>query len=145
MIGAGGAARGVVGPLLEHAPARLAIVNRTPDRAVDLAARMKEIFLAKKAVQPLGAATAGCMFKNPPEGPGAGALLDRAGVKGLAIGGARFSSLHANFVENAGGASYADVCALVREGHRRVLDAFGVDLSLEVKVWCDEEEAPLAN
>lgn len=108
----------------------------------DLRAETRALFAAKKASQPLAAATAGCMFKNPglPGGESAGLLLDRAGMKGVARGGARFSPVHANFVENRGDASARDVMELLVEGRRRVLDRFGVDLALEVELWSEEGE-----
>ena len=108
----------------------------------DLRRETREIFARKKATQPLTVATAGCMFKNPPQGS-AGALLDRAGLKEVSRGGARFSPVHANFVENRGDATFKDVAELLTEGHRRVLDGFGVDLALEVLVWTREEEGQL--
>ena len=107
--------------------------------------RVDRIFAEKRASQPLTAATAGCTFKNPglPGGESAGWLLDRAGVKGLARGGAVYSELHANFIVNRAAASCADVEDLIREGRRRVFDRFGVDLELEVEVWKREEEGAL--
>ncbi len=96
----------------------------------------------KRTTQPLGAASAGCVFKNPaaragasPPVPGAGALLDRLGLKGERVGGAVVSTLHANFIVNEGGARFADVWALIERLQARVREATGVDLELEVKVW----------
>jgi UDP-N-acetylmuramate dehydrogenase len=63
----------------------------------------------------------------------AGRLLDAAGCRGLAVGGARFSEKHANFVENVGDATTADVVALMTEGRRRVREKFGVELEAEVQ------------
>ena len=99
-----------------------------------LRGRVHEIFAKKKASQPLSAKTCGCMFKNPslPNGESAGFLLDRTGMKGRTVGGARISPLHANFVENRGDATFTDVYALLTEGFRRVRDRFGVLLELEV-------------
>jgi UDP-N-acetylenolpyruvoylglucosamine reductase len=91
----------------------------------------------RKAAQPSGIKTFGSTFKNPgdprAEGRSAGVLLDEAGCRGLAVGGARFSDKHANFVENAGGAMTADVVALMAEGRRRVRERFGVELEPEVQ------------
>jgi UDP-N-acetylmuramate dehydrogenase len=91
----------------------------------------------RKAAQPSGIKTFGSTFKNPndprAEGRSAGALLDEAGCRGLRIGDARFSEKHANFVENIGGATTADVVALMAEGRRRVRDRFGVELEPEVQ------------
>ncbi len=101
----------------------------------DLRARVKEIIAKKSATQPLWSATAGCTFKNPPGGESAGRLLDRAGVKGLVLGGARYSTLHANFIENTGGGTFGDIMGLIAEGRRRVREQSGVELELEVEVW----------
>jgi UDP-N-acetylmuramate dehydrogenase len=112
------------------------VLELEPTRA-DVRKRVREIFAAKRAAQPLSAATAGCLFKNPslPGGESAGWLLDRVGLRGHSVGSARFSPVHANFVENTGGARFRDVLALAEEGRRRVLDRYGVDLELEVEVW----------
>ncbi|MBI4897962.1 MAG: UDP-N-acetylmuramate dehydrogenase [Actinobacteria bacterium] len=97
------------------------------------------------AAQPSGIKTFGSTFKNPEdpraEGRTAGQLLEAAGCKGLAVGGARFSPKHANFVENAGDATTADVIALIAEGRRRVGDLAGVDLETEVQVLGDVDPA----
>jgi UDP-N-acetylmuramate dehydrogenase len=87
--------------------------------------------------QPSGIKTFGSTFMNPEgpeaEGRSAGQLLDDAECRGLAVGGARFSVKHANFVENTGDASTADVIALMAEGRRRVRERFGVELEPEVQ------------
>ena len=69
-----------------------------------------------------------------PEGipPSAGALVDRAGLKGGAIGGARVSSTHANFIINAGGATATDIAALIDRCKAEVEDRFGVTLREEI-------------
>ena len=91
----------------------------------------------KKATQPLSAASAGCVFKNPPAPApkSAGALIDGAGLKGERAGGARVSPVHANFIVNEGGATFAEVFALIERVRERVRAAHGVELDLEVKVW----------
>jgi UDP-N-acetylmuramate dehydrogenase len=76
--------------------------------------------------------TFGSVFANPPGGS-SGRLLDAAGCKGLTIGGARFSPVHANFIEASPGCSSADVLALMREGRRRVHAAGGPILEAEVR------------
>jgi UDP-N-acetylmuramate dehydrogenase len=92
---------------------------------------------ARREAQPSGIKTFGSTFKNPDdpraEGRSAGVLLDEAGCRGLAVGGARFSEKHANFVENTGTATTADVVALMAEGRRRVRERFGVTLEPEVQ------------
>ena len=88
--------------------------------------------------QPAGIKTFGSTFKNPEgepaEGRTAGQLLEAAGCGGLRVGGARFSEKHANFVENAGEATTADVLELMAEGRRRVHERFGVELEPEVQL-----------
>jgi len=88
------------------------------------------------ATQPLGAATAGCVFKNP-AGDHAGRLIEVAGCKGWREGGAVVSSRHANFIENAGGATAAQVLALLERVRRQVRAVSGVDLEPEVEVLGD--------
>jgi UDP-N-acetylmuramate dehydrogenase len=89
--------------------------------------------LAKRRTQPLGQRCSGCMFKNPP-GDAAGRLIDAAGLKGLAVGGARVAAEHANFIVNEGGATAADIMALVGQVRRRVEQASGVKLELEIRL-----------
>jgi UDP-N-acetylenolpyruvoylglucosamine reductase len=92
----------------------------------------------RRAAQPSGIKTFGSTFKNPgdaqAEGRTAGMLLEEAGCRGLRVGGARFSEKHANFVENMGDATTADVLDLMREGRRRVRERFGVELEAEVQL-----------
>ncbi len=100
-------------------------------------ATLAEMRAARRSAQPSGIKTFGSTFKNPEdpraEGRSAGVLLDQAGCRGLAVGGARFSEEHANFVENTGDATTADVIALMAEGKRRVRERFGVELEPEVQ------------
>ncbi|TMD63037.1 MAG: UDP-N-acetylmuramate dehydrogenase [Chloroflexi bacterium] len=77
--------------------------------------------------------SAGSVFKNPP-GDFAGRLIEQAGMKGTIHGKAQISDRHANFIVNLGGASAADVVALIREARNRVHEKFGVDLELEVEL-----------
>jgi UDP-N-acetylenolpyruvoylglucosamine reductase len=101
-------------------------------------ATLADMRAARRAAQPSGIKTFGSTFKNPDdqraEGRSAGVLLDEAGCRGLAVGGARFSEKHANFVENTGDATTADVIALMAEGRRRVRERFGVELEPEVQL-----------
>jgi len=96
-------------------------------------ATLAEMRAQRRAAQPSGIKTFGSTFKNPPEGPTAGMLLSGAGCNGLQVGRARFSLKHANFVENTGDATTADVVALMAEGRRRVQEKFGVVLEPEVQ------------
>ncbi len=87
----------------------------------------------RKASQPTTKRTFGSVFKNPPVGPGAGQLIEQAGLKGFRVGGAVISSWHANFIENTGGATSADALALMVEARGRVVERFGVALEHEVR------------
>jgi UDP-N-acetylmuramate dehydrogenase len=95
----------------------------------------------RREAQPSGIKTFGSTFKNPgdpqADGRSAGQLLDAAGCRGLAHGGARFAEKHANFVENMGEATTAEVLELMAEGRRRVHERFGVVLEPEVQVLGD--------
>lgn len=95
--------------------------------------KMEELMARRKASQPLEYPSAGSTFKRP-EGHYAAALIDRCGLKGLTVGGAQVSEKHAGFVINRGGASCADVTALMAEIQRRVWEEAGVRLEPEVKV-----------
>jgi UDP-N-acetylmuramate dehydrogenase len=88
----------------------------------------------RRASQPLGQKSAGCIFKNPP-GASAGRMIDELGLKGLNVGDARVSDRHANFFVNAGKASAKDMLALVSDVRVRVEKSFGVILDHEVVVW----------
>ncbi|HEY7934367.1 MAG TPA: UDP-N-acetylmuramate dehydrogenase [Solirubrobacteraceae bacterium] len=92
---------------------------------------------ARHEAQPQGIKTFGSTFKNPDDpnaqGRTAGLLLSQAGCNGLAVGGARFAPKHANFIENTGSASTAEVLALMAQGRSRVLERFGVALEPEVQ------------
>ncbi|WP_298792245.1 UDP-N-acetylmuramate dehydrogenase [uncultured Campylobacter sp.] len=89
-------------------------------------------FAAKRANQPKGASFGSC-FVNPP-GDYAGRLIEAAGLKGYAIGGAKFSEQHANFIVNFNAASFADVTGLINLAHERVLEKFGIELKTEVVI-----------
>ncbi len=100
-------------------------------------ARLQEMRRLRHEAQPRGIKTFGSTFKNPSDvragGRSAGLLLAETGCNGVAVGGARFAHKHANFIENTGGASTADVLALMAEGRRRVRERFGVELEPEVQ------------
>jgi UDP-N-acetylmuramate dehydrogenase len=111
------------------------------DPSLDAAAARRlfdEAAAWKRATQPLRDASAGCVFRNPAgaaAGASAGALIDRLGLKGDREGGALVSPVHANFIVNAGGATFRDVRALIDRVRRRVRESSGHELTLEVKVW----------
>jgi UDP-N-acetylenolpyruvoylglucosamine reductase len=116
------------------ARAAFALARLPPDEVKRTLAEMRS---KRRAAQPSGIKTFGSTFKNPAdplaEGRTAGQLLEAAGARGLRVGGAGFSAKHANFVENLGDATTADVVALMAEGRRRVRERFGVDLEPEVQ------------
>lgn len=96
--------------------------------------RFDECFEYKKSSQPLAEHSAGCIFKNPPEGS-AGAMIDRAGLKGRAYRGARVSDRHANFIITDRGATASDVLGLIELVRERVARVFDTLLELEIDVW----------
>ena len=96
-------------------------------------AEMDELMARRKASQPLELPSAGSTFKRP-EGYFAAALIDQCGLKGLTVGGAQVSEKHAGFVINRGGATCADVLALMAQVQQRVWEEKGVRLEPEVKV-----------
>jgi UDP-N-acetylmuramate dehydrogenase len=120
--------------------ARASFALRAADPAA-VKATLADMRGRRREAQPSGIKTFGSTFKNPDdpraEGRSAGMLLDAAGCRGLTVGGARFSEKHANFVENGGEATTADVVALMAEGRRRVHDRFGVTLEPEVQLLGD--------
>ncbi len=99
----------------------------------NIAAAMSDYVSRRNAKQPVGSPSGGSFFKRP-EGHYAGALIERAGLKGMSIGGARVSPLHAGFIVNAGGATAADIEALAKLVQNTVYDKFGVLLEPEVKI-----------
>ncbi len=88
----------------------------------------------RRASQPMGQKSAGCIFKNPP-GASAGRMIDELGLKGLSVGDAKVSDRHANFFVNAGNASAAEMLTLIDDVRERVRVAYGVKLENEVVVW----------
>lgn len=95
---------------------------------------VKEIWIYKKNNQPLNTKNSGCIFKNP-QGGSAGALIDRAGLKGLRIGGAVVSEKHANFIIAEKECTSSDVMKLIETIKKKVKEQFDVELELEVEIW----------
>jgi UDP-N-acetylmuramate dehydrogenase len=99
--------------------------------------QVKQIWIHKKNTQPLGARSAGCIFRNPQE-PGAasaGALIDKSGLKGRRLGGAYVSEKHANFILADPGAKASDILKLISLIQETVYKNFKVYLQLEIEVW----------
>lgn len=97
-------------------------------------ARMADLAQRRQDKQPIELPSAGSTFKRPP-GHFAGKLIQDAGMQGYAVGGAQVSTKHAGFVVNRGGATAADVLAVIRDVQARVLDEYGVELEPEVRLW----------
>jgi UDP-N-acetylmuramate dehydrogenase len=95
--------------------------------------KVAELLAQRKATQPTNKRTFGSVFKNPSAELGAGRAIEEVGLKGHRIGGALVSPRHANFIENAGGATSTDCIALMTEARRRVHERFGVELEHEVQ------------
>lgn len=108
--------------------------NLVPDDPERIGRLIKEVWMLKKNSQPTNSRNAGCVFKNP-RALSAGALIDKVELKGHAIGGARVSEKHANFIEVSDGATSTDVFNLIELIRQRVRERFEVELELEIDVW----------
>ena len=104
-----------------------------PRPAAEIKGTIARMQAQRKETQPTNKRTFGSVFKNPDHELGAGRMIEQCGLKGHRIGGAVISPRHANFIENAGGATACDAVALMDEARRRVLDQFGVVLEREVE------------
>jgi UDP-N-acetylenolpyruvoylglucosamine reductase len=127
--------------LKSHEVVARASFRLAPADPAEVKATMSGMRERRHEAQPSGIKTFGSTFKNPEDeragGRTAGQLLEAAGCRGLQVGGARFSPEHANFVENAGEATTAEVLALMAAGRRRVHERFGVLLEPEVQTLGD--------
>lgn len=126
-------------PLLRANHALSAVFRGTPEDPAEIAARTRDYAMRRKASQPAGA-SAGCVFRNP-EGAKAGQLIDACGLKGRSVGAARISEVHANFILNEGGATAAEVLALIEQIRAEVQKQHGVRLETEVQIIGEEVEA----
>ena len=104
-----------------------------PGEETAIREKMRDLMARRKASQPLEYPSAGSTFKRP-TGYYAGTLIDQCGLKGLTVGGAQVSEKHAGFVINTGGATCADVLAVIRQVQERVLTEKGVRLEPEVRI-----------
>ena len=98
----------------------------------EIKSTVADLIARRKATQPTNKRTFGSVFKNPEGSIGAGRMLEECDLKGHRIGGAMISPMHANFIENADGATTADCLALMTEARRRAREQFGVELEREV-------------
>jgi UDP-N-acetylmuramate dehydrogenase len=125
------------GEVVARASFLLTPADRSEIGQQEVKATLAGLRARRHEAQPQGIKTFGSTFKNPDdaraEGRTAGMLLSQAGCNGLAVGGARFAPKHANFIENTGNATTAQIVALMAEGRRRVLESFGVALQPEVQ------------
>ena len=119
-----------LGPGQVVAQAQLAL---EPSEPAEIKAAVAELLAQRRSTQPTNKRTFGSVFKNPSPELGAGRAIEQSGLKGHRIGGARISPVHANFIENAGGATSADALALMAEARKRVHAQFGVELEHEVR------------
>ena len=115
------------------------VLNVAEGEPVRIRAQMEGSLNERKATQPIGLPSAGSVFVNPP-GDSAGRMIESAGMKGLRIGGARISPVHANFIVNEGGATAGDVVALIRTVKDAVRERFGVELQPEIRFLGHFEE-----
>lgn len=100
----------------------------------ELTKRMQKNWIMKKASQPLGHQSTGCIFKNP-RGISAGMLIEQAGLKGMRVGGAEVSDRHANFIVAEPDATSKDVLQLIDSVRSTVAERLGVELETEIEIW----------
>ena len=106
----------------------------TPDDPERIGQLIKEVWMLKKSSQPMDTRNAGCVFKNP-RAMSAGALIDKAGLKGTRVGGAVVSDRHANFFVAEPDAKSKDVLELIDLVRDKINERFGVELELELQIW----------
>lgn len=136
---------------LNHLLLCSAIFQLTPGEPSALKEELTECMLYKKQSQPMSEKSAGCAFKNPTlldpiqsvgeagDRVSAGMLIDRANCKGMTVGGASVSPIHANFITTTSDAKARDVIELMEQVRTKVHDTFGVPLKNEVVVWSRDE------
>lgn len=111
--------------------AKLTLSEADPE---EIMRTVKESWIYKKNNQPLNTRNCGCVFKNPP-GASAGAMIDRAGLKGFQIGGAAVSDKHANFIVANKGCTSRDVLRLIEAVRQKVREHVDVELQTEIEIW----------
>lgn len=113
-----------------------ALFRLEDDDGAAISGRVDEILRRRAGAQPEGVASLGCVFKNPGK-TAAGFLIEEAGLKGVRVGGARVSTVHANFIVNEGGATARDVIVLMNLVRDRVREQTGFTLEPEINVVGD--------
>lgn len=116
-----------------------AALDLSPGEPAEIDRAMREAREWRRATQPIGLPNAGSVFKNPP-GDAAGRLIERICGKGMRVGGARVSEVHANFIVTEPGARADDVYTLIRRIQRMVSEHAGIELEPEVRLVGDFEE-----
>ena len=111
-----------------------AVFELIPGSSDEIRSKMKDFQQRRMASQPLDLPSAGSAFKRP-SGGYAAALIDQAGLKGYRIGGAAISEKHAGFAVNLGGATAADVKALLTQVSETVYNSTGILLEPEIRIW----------
>jgi UDP-N-acetylmuramate dehydrogenase len=111
-----------------------ALLDVRPGSPRVVRAEVERLMARRAATQPLDVPSCGSVFKNPPH-HFAGQLIEAAGLKGASQGGAQISPLHANFIVNTGGATAADVLALIGRARATVRCRTGILLEPEVRIW----------
>ena len=109
-------------------------INLTESDPQQIMQSVQETWIYKKNNQPLNTRNSGCVFKNP-RGQSAGALIDRAGLKGLQVGAARVSDKHANFVVAEPGCKSDDILRLIDAVKERISEQFNIELEVEIEIW----------
>ncbi|MFO7626140.1 MAG: UDP-N-acetylmuramate dehydrogenase [Candidatus Fermentibacteraceae bacterium] len=110
------------------------VLELLPGDRGELRERAREVLGKRRANFPITVPNAGSVFRRPKDGPPPGMLLEECGLKGFSLGGARFSPVHANFIENTGNACSEDILTLVSTAKRRVLERTGILLHEEIRV-----------
>lgn len=110
-----------------------AVLDMKKGNREEIAERMRELAARRNSKQPVNYPSAGSTFKRP-VGHFAGKLIEEAGLKGVAVGGAEVSSLHSGFIINKGGATATDILDLITLVQNRVYDESGIMLEPEVRI-----------
>ena len=103
-----------------------------PADKADIREKMERYLSRRRRTQPIGSASCGSVFKNPPD-RSVGKMVEDCGLKGFSVGGAEISTVHGNFIVNTGTATASDVAAVIRHVYGKVREAYGVELQPEVK------------
>lgn len=109
-----------------------AVLRGQPGNAEEIDATIAASVAKRRSSQPV-AASAGCIFKNP-DGIPAGRLIEELGLKNHAVGAARVSEIHGNFIVNEGGATASDILALIRQIQQTAEEKRGISLETEVQI-----------